>query len=130
MKLPIVFVLNETYQTSTEESVEAGDFADTGFNFEDESYTSEELQAYLQSEGFIHPSSSPLSSKNDYITNERAEDRAYFEKGEETTKSLHLVKIVDADGVELPTEKQNTLWIKVLEGHLNNDLSNSDQELC
>lgn len=115
MKLPIFFVVSETYEVVTPESAEHGDAQERGFNFQDKKYTPDELYHYLRREGYHEPSSTRLSSVDDWITTSTIEDDAYFRKGHHRRHSLHLSRIVDADGKELPIQLQNSLWIKALE---------------
>jgi hypothetical protein len=126
MKLPLTFIIDETYQIADEESIEAGGFSDQGYNYEDEPYTIDEIKNYLENEGFIHPSSSALSSKNDYITNNHAEDHDFFTKGEQKTKTIHLKDIKDADGQSLPDETQSRFWVSLLNYQISND---NDKEM-
>ena len=93
----------------------------------DESYTLEEIQDYMNREGFINLScSSPNISS--YITNEIDQNTDFFEKGIETTKSLHLTSITHADGSELKKDLQEKIWLRVINNQLenNNNLENDD----
>lgn len=62
------FLVSKTYSETTPESVEHGDFSDTGFVFCDEVYTLSELKCLIKSEGFSRErntggkKSSPCSS--------------------------------------------------------------------
>ena len=50
------FLVNKTYSEITPESCEAGDFSDTGFDFEDEIYSLSELITLIKREGFYRES--------------------------------------------------------------------------
>jgi hypothetical protein len=116
----ITFIISETFQTTTEESAENGDFEETGFNFENDEYSLDELETYLSHEGFFELSdSSKYIGRHVWIDSSPAQDRAFFEKGESTTKSLHLKNIVDAKGNQLSEEQQDKIWRYVLNKHLN-----------
>ena len=123
MNKSLTFIVSQTYQTSTEESVELGGYEASGFDFENEKYSLEELTDYFSEKGFIHPSSSPISGKSTYITSERVEDANYFERGEETTFSLHLVDIVTENGLPLDPDAQDKLWNAFISKQLNLDKS-------
>lgn len=83
--MPIV--LSQTYEIVTEESAQEGDAADSGFDFENESYGFRELVDYIESNGFNVPSCSP--GVPDWLSTEVIQDRAYFEDGEHRTLSIH-----------------------------------------
>lgn len=46
------FIVSETYQEVTPESAQDGDFSDTGFVFQDETYSLRELIDYIKRNGY------------------------------------------------------------------------------
>lgn len=50
------FIVSETYQEVTPESAEYGDFSDTGFVFQDETYSLRELIDYIKRNGYTRES--------------------------------------------------------------------------
>lgn len=108
------FILNQTYQISDEESREIGEYSDSGYDFENETFTLDELRDHALQVGFIHLSDNHPTSKT-YITSEPNQDRDFFEKGIERTASLHLVKIIDTNGNEVSSETTDKMWSKLLD---------------
>lgn len=83
--MPII--ISVTYSIMTPESAELGDYAELGFEFENVEYSFKELVDYIKSEGFIYPDTShgiPC-----WLSTDAIHDRAYYEKGEERTLSIH-----------------------------------------
>lgn len=80
--------VSKTYQTVTPESAEEGDYADSGFLFEDEKYELEEAIELILDAGATLPSCSPGFDPNIwYSTPDPDTD---FASGEETYYSFHL----------------------------------------
>jgi hypothetical protein len=48
----LIFKVSRTYSEVTPESAKDGEFSETGFVFQDDTYTLRELIAYIKSEGF------------------------------------------------------------------------------
>lgn len=122
MKQPIQFVLSETYETWDEEAIELGETDDKGFSFEDEVYDLEDLQNYLDSEGFIHASESPVTNRRVYLSTESEAD---ISSGDRTVKSLHCSKVLDGDGKELTSAQQAKLWTGVVRQAVGEKLENN-----
>lgn len=83
------FIISKTYQTVTPESAEHGDFADSGYEFEDVSYTFRELVDLIYHDGFIEPSIFPPKSGDDFWLSSDYEIEDYS-TGEEISYSIHL----------------------------------------
>lgn len=83
--MPIL--LSQTYEIVTGESAQDGEAAESGFDFEKVSYGFRELVDYIESKGFNVPSCSP--GVPGWLSTQVIEDRAYFERGEHRTLSLH-----------------------------------------
>lgn len=111
MKQPLQFVMSETYETWDEEAVEIGETNDRGFNFEDEVYELDDLQDYLDREGFIHASESPVSSSRVWLSTESDTD---FSSGDRTIKSIHCSKVLDGDGKELTDAQKGKIWTNLV----------------
>lgn len=83
-----MFSISKTYQTITPESAEDGDFADSGFEFENVEYTFRELVGEMRE--YLETSSYPLSNgENDFWVSSGFETTDYA-TGEETSYSLHF----------------------------------------
>lgn len=80
-----MILLSQTYTTYTPESIDAGDSADAGFDWEDCPHTFRETVELIRDGGFIHPSCSHGTprwiSTETYITD--------YATGESEQKSLH-----------------------------------------
>jgi hypothetical protein len=86
-----------TFETVTPESAEHGDFAETGFELEPRPYERGDLKAYGRAEFISEPSSYPTIDASTWFTQGQCDqDRAYFERGEETRLSLHLGNVTTA----------------------------------
>jgi hypothetical protein len=85
-----MLLITKTFETVTPESAEIGDFEECGFIFEDVEMSFSDLISELQSEGYCHLSNSGDITDTTWITTEAIQDRDYFEKGHETSYSLHL----------------------------------------
>lgn len=107
MKTPLTFVISETYETWDEEAVEIGETDDKGFNFEDEEYELDDLQDYIEKEGFTNASEVPVTNTGVWLSTDSEED---YQTGERTTKSIHCSKVLDADGKELTPAQQGKVW--------------------
>jgi len=112
------FIVSQTYDVITPESAEHGETAESGFDFEGQAYTAQDLHEYLESKGFMHASSSVLTGKNDWITAPPVQDRAWFESGTERTISLHLKCVMGVEGHTLDGEVADSLWVRMLSKHL------------
>ncbi|MGD1523970.1 hypothetical protein [Vibrio owensii] len=106
-------VVSETYQIATPESIEAGEYHESGFVEEQTEYTLDELKERLSDGGFIEPSDSLITSKSN-ITSSVIENRDYFEKGIQETRTIHLVKLQNDDGSEISTGVADKVWRKIL----------------
>lgn len=126
MEVPLIFVLNGTFETVTEESAEHGDAERRGFFMEEEDYDFSELIGILVREGYCYPSSSHPASVHDWISTPAIESTEYFELGEHTTHSLHLVDIRDESGASLPEEDQAKLWSTILTYRMENNHDNEE----
>ncbi len=94
-------LLSKTYQTTTPESVENGDFAETGFIFENEEYSFTDLINLINNDGYCHTSDYPANSHSWISTEDEVENYA---TGENIQYSLHF------NG----PEKQRKYWEKAL----------------
>lgn len=112
------FVVSETFETVTSESAESGEAQESGFTFENEKYDPDELEDYLSSNGFTHSSNSGNIDRRTWITTDPLQDRAFFERGEITTKSLHLKSVIGQDGNSLSTDIADRLWAFMLNNQL------------
>lgn len=79
--------LSQTYEIVTEESAQDGEAADSGFDWQDVAYSFRDTVELIKSEGFNVPSCSP--GVPGWLSTEVIQDRAYFERGEHRTLSLH-----------------------------------------
>lgn len=83
--MPII--VSQTYEIWTDESIEAGEADETGFDFESESYGFRELIEYIKREGFtVSPDSHGVPR---WLSTETIQDREFFEEGQYRTLSLH-----------------------------------------
>ena len=69
MKLPITFVMNQTFSVWTEEDIEAGETNNTGFDFEKQDFTLEELREHIEKNEFMYASESPVSNTHVWLQN-------------------------------------------------------------
>lgn len=107
------FEIAITYQTVTPESVEIGDFDSTGYQIETETGTLEDILDYVKSYGpFNETACYPICPHCWFINSECAQDRAYFEQGEETTYCLHVKNV---DGSDL-TQKEIEFMFLIVSG--------------
>lgn len=106
-------IVNESYQISTPESIEIGEFADQGIIEEHAEYSLEELKDYLESKDFIEPSDS-LITRTSSITSSVIENRDFYEKGTQETRTLHLVSIQNDDGSSIKDDVADKVWRKIL----------------
>lgn len=102
-----------TYETWSEEDLWAGDTDDRGWEYEfSKKHTYNSLADLLQdipSHSWLEWSSSPPCPRS-WITSDRDENRAYFEKGETTYYALH---IEHADGTPLTQAEVNFVDSKI-----------------
>ena len=94
--------ISKTFETSTPESLEMGDFEETGFIFKDEEYSFLELIAEM--ENYIHTSSVPMDSNGWISTEHEIED---YSTDETISYSLHFND----------TENKRKYWVKALRYH-------------
>jgi hypothetical protein len=84
-----MIIVSKTYATTTHESVENGDFEETGFVYQDEILTFHELIKEINSEHYCHLSSYPCNDPtNIWITCESFTSN--YKTGEEKEYSLHF----------------------------------------
>ena len=93
----LVFNVSETYQHTTPESAEHGDFHETGFNWQDVEYTLRELVEYIKYSGYKSFDSDWLQTYSEIVC---------YRTGLEETLCLH---------VELPTMRHKRYYLKALE---------------
>lgn len=98
------YLVSKTYEVVTPESAENGEPSDQGFEFKDETMSLQDLAHEIESEGFSEWSNSDGTGW--LYTTTPVQDRAFFEKGEEKTYSLHFKKL---DGSELDSEDYATI---------------------
>lgn len=79
------YLVSKVYEVVTEESAEDGDVEDSGFVFQDEKMDESDIVGELK-EGYIHPSSSSLSSLG-WVSTEAEQDML---DGSYTSYSLHI----------------------------------------
>lgn len=87
MRSQPTILVNRTFATVTPESAELGDFADSGFDFENQEYTFRELVELM--ENHPEPSSAPCidPGMNDWFT---SYPETCYRTGEETSYSIHF----------------------------------------
>jgi hypothetical protein len=110
MKRPIQFLLTETYQSMTPEDAEFGEPSSQGSK--EEVLSLEDLSSYLDKEGFIHPSESPITNGRVWISTES--EITDYGTGESKIKSLHCKKVMDGDGIEIAGPQANRIWMKMV----------------
>lgn len=86
-----MILVSQTYETVTPESAEDGEAAERGYRWENVPHTFRELVALMREHG--EPSDGRLQDDGItgtwFTTAEPAYDHAYYERGEETTTSIH-----------------------------------------
>jgi hypothetical protein len=93
-----MIMLSKTYQVSTYESAEDGDYAEQGFEFEREPFSFRELVQAL--DDYAEPSDSSIGSRT-WVSSYPETD---YRTGAETIYSLHFVG----------PESKRKYWIKAL----------------
>ena len=94
------YLINVTFQTTTPESAEIGDFENQGFKYEDLAFDSiRELIEYLEREGIQYYSSSNFDGHSWYHTESSIID---YSTGEDETLNFHLDR--------LPLKKQARIY--------------------
>lgn len=93
----LLFNVSETYQHTTPESAEYGDFNETGFNWQNVEYTLSELVDYIKDNHFASSGGDWLQTYNEIID---------YRLGLEESLSLH---------VELPTMRHKRYYAKALQ---------------
>jgi len=83
------YIVSKTYEVVTQESAEEGDFADSGFVFQDEPMDRSDVVRELRREGYISPSASFLGGLR-WVSTEPEQD---YSDGSYTTYSLHIKDI-------------------------------------
>lgn len=88
------YLVNRHWEMVTPESAEHGDFAELGTDYENERMSLDDLRSEAEQLGPWEPSVWPGISRGMWWTqSEPSHDRAYFEKGEEVRRSLHVTRI-------------------------------------
>jgi len=107
MKLPLTFVISQTYESWSEEDIEIGDTDDKGFDFENEHFTMEETRRHVLNGSFFKAtdSSENLSSNGD----------PDIETGVIVNRNIHCDKILDANGTEIDPSQKKKIWCKFIE---------------
>lgn len=78
---------NITFEIVTPESATDGDIAEAGFISEGQPFTFRELVEWMQGG---EPSAWPASGDvSEWVSQSQGETRAYFESGEDETRSIH-----------------------------------------
>ena len=83
--MPII--LSQTFEVVTEESAADGDAAEQGFDWQDAPHTFRETVELIRAGGFSHPSGTHGAPA--WLSTDVIQDRAFFERGENRTLSLH-----------------------------------------
>lgn len=100
-----MILLNKTFEETTPESSEIGDFSDTGFEFEEEKHDFHDLIHELESEDYIEYNTYPIElNENTYISSEPYCNN--YVKGSEISYSLHYSRKNKARSLKY--------WIKAL----------------
>jgi|SRR5690554_5710718 len=79
-----MIILSQTYEIVTQESVECGEAAESGFDWQDIPYTFRETVDLIRDGGFIHPSCS--HGVPSWLSTEPNQD---YHTGDYESKSLH-----------------------------------------
>ena len=87
----MLFNVNETFEIITSESAEHGEVAESGFNFENATYTFRELVEYLDHNGYCLPSCYPLTGREDFPVWISTESQMDMYSGDYENTSLHLL---------------------------------------
>ena len=83
-----MILISRTYETWTDDDIEAGDTDSRGFEFTDEPVTFRELVDMIGREGFFYPSCSPTTGSTfEWLETEPETD---YRTGEQTTFALHF----------------------------------------
>lgn len=114
----VLFIVSQSFQVVMPEDAEAGEPSEIGFDFEKEAYTAAELLDYMKLHGFDQPSSSPLTSRRDWISAPPIQDDDFFRLGKERSISLHVNAVRDHEGRELDEYTADALWVRLLGSHL------------
>jgi hypothetical protein len=87
------FLVSRTYQITTPESVEHGDFAEDGYVFQDEAMSLEETVRELRD--CSHLSSAPIRSPDDLMGREWANTEPVpdYSNGNDQTDSVHIRRL-------------------------------------
>lgn len=107
MKLPITFVMNQTFSVWTEEDIEAGETNNTGFDFEKQDFTLEELREHIEKNEFMYASESPVSNTHVWLQNSPGSSP---ETGNSLHNGLHMCYIKDADGMPINGVSEGKIW--------------------
>ena len=80
-----------TYQITTPESAEAGDYSEQGYEVQDETLdTFREVVDLIKSRGFSEPSCSPVRNTDTHIWFSTPDPERDYHTGEETYYCLHI----------------------------------------
>jgi hypothetical protein len=83
-----MILISRTYETWTDDDLEAGDTDNRGFEFTDEPVTFRELVDMIGREGFFRPSCRPATGSTfEWLETEPETD---YRTGEQTTFALHF----------------------------------------
>lgn len=107
MKLPLTFVMSETYAVWTDSDVQAGETNDQGFEYEEEEYTLEDLKDHIDKGYFCEASETPVTNRGVWLNSIGDPDP---ETATQTVKGLHCDRILDADGKELNPQETEKVW--------------------
>jgi hypothetical protein len=96
------YKMNKTYETWDEESVEAGETDDKGFEYQDKEFDSLWAMAdEIRDAGATEPSDSSAGPRTWYSTVDPEYSRAHIEKGKDTYYSFHPEGLTDEESKEL-----------------------------
>jgi hypothetical protein len=107
IKLPLTFVMNQTFEVWTEEDIEAGETNNRGFDFEKTDFSLAALRDHIEKEEFTHASETPVTNSQVWLTVYQQPDPA---NGESLNNSLHCVYIKDADGMPIDEVSEGKIW--------------------
>lgn len=111
MKLPLTFVISQTFECWSEDDIEAGETNNRGFDFEKENYDLEDLKNYIERNGFNQASESPVISDHVWLSNH---DEPFSGPVVSQRNSLHCNYIMDADGLPIDTAMEGKLWRNIV----------------
>lgn len=111
MKLPLTFVMSETYSIWTDADVQAGDPSEQDFEYEGEHYTLEELKEHIDKEYFCEASEAPVTNRGVWLNSIGDPDP---ETATQKVKALHCDRILDADGQKLPERETQKIWTRLV----------------